>query len=202
MEEGEKMSKVKQLKHQKETMAKVLIYVKKYWTYITLSIILAAVSVASTLYILTLIGDGIDCIIGVNQVDTYGLIKVLKSIGLYTSITALSQWGMNICNNKVVYNVINDIRKDAFEKIGILPLKYIDSKSYGEIVSRVIADVDQFADGLLMGFTQLFTGVITILGTLFFMFRENVSIAFIVVCLTPVSIFVASYIAKKDLQHV
>lgn len=197
MEEGEKMSKIKQLKHQKETMAKVLIYVKKYWTYITLSIILAAASVASTLYILTLIGDGIDCIIGVNQVDTYGLIKVLKSIGLYTAITALSQWGMNICNNKVVYNVINDIRKDAFEKIEILPLKYIDSKSYGEIVSRVIADVDQFADGLLMGFTQLFTGVITILGTLFFMFRENVSIAFIVVCLTPVSIFVASYIAKK-----
>lgn len=191
------MSKIKQLKHQKETMAKVLIYVKKYWTYITLSIILAAASVASTLYILTLIGDGIDCIIGVNQVDTYGLIKVLKSIGLYTAITALSQWGMNICNNKVVYNVINDIRKDAFEKIEILPLKYIDSKSYGEIVSRVIADVDQFADGLLMGFTQLFTGVITILGTLFFMFRENVSIAFIVVCLTPVSIFVASYIAKK-----
>lgn len=191
------MSKVKQLKHQKETMAKVLIYVKKYWTYITLSIILAAASVASTLYILTLIGDGIDCIIGVNQVDIDGLIKVLKSIGLYTAITALSQWGMNICNNKVVYNVINDIRKDAFEKIEILPLKYIDSKSYGEIVSRVIADVDQFADGLLMGFTQLFTGVITILGTLFFMFRENVSIAFIVVCLTPVSIFVASYIAKK-----
>jgi len=197
MEEGEKMSKVKQLKHQKETMAKVLIYVKKYWIYITLSIILAAASVASTLYILTLIGDGIDCIIGVNQVDTYGLIKVLKSIGLYTAITALSQWVMNICNNKIVYNVINDIRKDAFEKIEILPLKYIDSKSYGEIVSRVIADVDQFADGLLMGFTQLFTGVITILGTLFFMFRENVSIAFIVVCLTPVSIFVASYIAKK-----
>lgn len=191
------MSKVKQLKHQKETMAKVLIYVKKYWTYITLSIILAAVSVASTLYILTLIGDGIDCIVGVNKVDTYGLIKVLRSIGLYTAITALSQWGMNICNNKVVYNVINDIRKDAFEKIEILPLKYIDSKSYGEIVSRVIADVDQFADGLLMGFTQLFTGIITILGTLFFMFRENVSIAFIVVCLTPVSIFVASYIAKK-----
>lgn len=197
MEEGEKMSKVKQLKHQKETMAKVLIYVKKYWTYITLSILLAAVSVASTLYILTLIGDGIDCIIGVNQVDVEGLKKVLKSIGLYTAITALSQWVMNICNNKVVYNVINDIRKDAFEKIERLPLKYIDSKSYGEIVSRVIADVDQFADGLLMGFTQLFTGVITILGTLFFMFRENVSIGFIVVCLTPVSIFVASYIAKE-----
>ena len=191
------MNKFTELKKQKETLIKVLMYVKKYWIYIFLSIIFAGVSVASTLYILTLIGKGIDCIIGVNNVDINGLISVLKMIGLFTAITAISQWIMNICNNRIVYNVINDIRRDAFEKIEILPLKYVDSHSYGEIVSRVIADVDQFADGLLMGFTQLFTGIITILGTLLFMFKESTLIAFVVVCLTPISIFVASFIAKK-----
>ncbi|MBC8587066.1 ABC transporter ATP-binding protein [Paratissierella segnis] len=191
------MDKVIELKNQKTTLIKVLIYVKKYWIYIFLSIISAGISVASSLYILTLIGKAIDCIAGVNNVDINGLTSVLISIGIFIGTTAIFQWIMNVYNNRIVYNVISDIRKEAFEKIETLPLKYVDSHSYGEIVSRVIADVDQFADGLLMGFTQFFTGVITILGTLIFMFKESVPIAFVVVCLTPISIFAASFIAKK-----
>jgi ATP-binding cassette subfamily B protein len=192
-----KLDKVIELKNQKTTLIKVLIYVKKYWIYIFLSIISAGISVASSLYILTLIGKAIDCIAGVNNVDINGLTSVLISIGIFIGTTAIFQWIMNVYNNRIVYNVISDIRKEAFEKIETLPLKYVDSHSYGEIVSRVIADVDQFADGLLMGFTQFFTGVITILGTLIFMFKESVPIAFVVVCLTPISIFAASFIAKK-----
>lgn len=197
MEQVNKLSKAIEIQNQKTTLIKVLIYVKKYWIYIFISIIAAGITVASSLYILTLIGKAIDCIVGVNNVDINGLTSVLISIGIFIAATAISQWIMNVCNNRIVYNVISDIRKEAFEKIETLPLKYIDSHSYGEIVSRLIADVDQFADGLLIGFTQFFTGTITILGTLVFMFKESAPIAFVVVCLTPISIFVASFIAKK-----
>lgn len=197
MEQVNKLSKATEIQNQKTTLIKVLIYVKKYWIYIFISIIAAGITVASSLYILTLIGKAIDCIVGVNNVDINGLTSVLISIGIFIAATAISQWIMNVCNNRIVYNVISDIRKETFEKIETLPLKYIDSHSYGEIVSRLIADVDQFADGLLIGFTQFFTGIITILGTLVFMFKESAPIAFVVVCLTPISIFVASFIAKK-----
>lgn len=197
MEQVNKLSKATEIQNQKTTLIKVLIYVKKYWIYIFISIIAAGITVASSLYILTLIGKAIDCIVGVNNVDINGLTSVLISIGIFIAATAISQWIMNVYNNRIVYNVISDIRKETFEKIETLPLKYIDSHSYGEIVSRLIADVDQFADGLLIGFTQFFTGIITILGTLVFMFKESAPIAFVVVCLTPISIFVASFIAKK-----
>lgn len=197
MEQVNKLSKAIEIQNQKTTLIKVLIYVKKYWIYIFISIIAAGITVASSLYILTLIGKAIDCIVGVNNVDINGLTSVLISIGIFIAATAISQWIMNVYNNRIVYNVISDIRKETFEKIETLPLKYIDSHSYGEIVSRLIADVDQFADGLLIGFTQFFTGIITILGTLVFMFKESAPIAFVVVCLTPISIFVASFIAKK-----
>lgn len=159
--------------------------------------IFAAATVAMTLYVPILTGDAIDLIVGKGNVDFSAVYAIVKKIIIVVGLTALSQWIMNICNNKITYGVIRDIRKDAFEKLEILPLKYIDSHSHGDIVSRVITDVDTFADGLLMGFTQLFTGVITILGTLIFMITINVKITFVVVLITPISLFVASFIAKK-----
>lgn len=188
---------MKQTTNQKETLLKVLRYIRKYWIFLGISIVFAAVTVALTLYVPILTGDAIDLIIEKGLVDFDGILAILKKIGIIIVITALSQWVMNACNNKITYNVICDIRRDAFQRIEILPLKYVDSHSYGEIVNRVIADVDQFADGLLMGFTQLFTGVITILGTLLFMLSINVGITCVVVFITPVSLFVASFIAKK-----
>ena len=155
---------------------------------------MAAVTVATTLYVPILVGRGIDCIIGVNNVDFAKIVNILIRIGIFVGITALSQWLMNICNNRITYEVTRDIRNEAIEKIQVLPLKYIDGHSYGEIVSRVIADVDQFADGLLMGF---FTGVMTILGTLIFMITINAKITLAVVVITPLSFLVASFIAKK-----
>lgn len=185
------------VKSQKGTMAKVFRYLKTYNIYIILSIILAGGAVFSTLYFLKLIGDAIDCIIDTGKVDFIRLSQILVTMGILIGVTSLAQWIMNLCNNKVVYGVIKDLRRDAFEKIEILPLKYIDRKSHGETVSKIITDVDQFADGLLMALTQFFPGVMTILGTLFFMFRENVNITLVVICLTPVSIFIAGYISKK-----
>lgn len=182
---------------QKETMKKVLKYISRYWFFIVCSILFATVTVASTLYFPILTGDVIDCIIGPKNVDFAKILQIIKIMGMVIVITAVSQWIMNVCNNKIAYNVIRDIRKDAFEQIQRLPFKYLDSHSYGEIVSRVIADVDQFSEGLLMGFTQLFTGVITIVGTLLFMLKENVGITLVVVCITPVSLLVASFIAKR-----
>ena len=182
---------------QTKTIKKILSYLKKYRFLIALSLILAAVSVALTLYVPILAGDAIDLIVEPGNVDMPGILTLLKRIGLIVILTAVAQWIMNICNNKITYYVIKDIRESAFRKIEILPLKYIDNHSTGEIVSRVIADVDTFADGLLMGFTQLFTGVITILGTLFFMLMTNVTITLVVVLITPVSLFVARFIAKK-----
>lgn len=181
---------------QTEVLKKVLRYMRRYWFYLVISILLAAITVASTLYIPLLTGDAVDCIVGKGHVDWAGVFAVLKQMAIVIGVTALAQWGMNICNNKLTYQIVRDIRNEAFAKLEILPLKYIDRKSTGEIVSRIIADVDQFADGLLMGFTQLFTGVITILGTIGFMLSVNVGITFVVLLVTPISWLVASFIAK------
>lgn len=182
---------------QKGTLNKVLRYVRKYWIYLALSIVTAAVSVALTLYLPILTGYAIDLIIGKGRVDFPGIIEILQKMAVVIAITAFAQWLMNVCNNKMTYRIVQDVRNEAFHKIEILPLKYIDGHSYGEIVSRVIADVDQFADGLLMGFTQFFTGVITIAGTLGFMLSINVGITGVVVLITPLSFLVAAFIAKK-----
>lgn len=180
-----------------QTVKKVIIRIKKYWVFLILSIIMATITVASSLYVPILVGNAIDYIIGPSNVNFSLIAQILAEIGVVIGITALSQWIMNICNNKITYHVTRDIRDEAIEKIEHLPLKYIDGHSYGEIVSRVIADVDQFADGLLMGFTQFFSGVMTILGTLGFMLSINVKITLVVVLITPVSFFVASFIAKR-----
>ena len=182
---------------QSETLKKVLRYMKRYWFFLALSIGLAAITVASTLYIPLLTGDAVDCVIGKGQVDFAGVFAVLKRMVAVIGVTALAQWGMNICNNKMTYQIVRDIRNEAFAKLEILPLKYLDGHPSGEVVSRIIADVDQFADGLLMGFTQLFTGVITIVGTIGFMLSVNVGITLVVLLITPVSMIVASFIAKK-----
>lgn len=187
---------IKKSASQKSTVIKVLKRIKRYWLYLAISIIMAAVTVASTLYIPILVGRVIDNIIGPQNVLFDNILTILTQMGIVIAITALSQWIMNICNNKITYHVTRDIRDEAIEKIEVLPLSYIDAHSYGEIVSRVIADVDQFADGLLMGFTQFFSGVLTIVGTLAFMLSINVVITLIVVCITPLSFFVAGFIAK------
>lgn len=179
------------------TMRKVLRYIRKYWFYFALSLFFAAVTVTLTLYLPILIGQAVDLILAPGQVDFEGIWRLLLLMGVMIGGTAISQWIMNVCNNKITYHTIQDIRGDAFRKIEKLPLKYIDAHSYGEVVSRVIADVDQFADGLLMGFTQFFTGILTIAGTLIFMLTMNVGITLVVVVITPVSLFVASFIAKK-----
>ena len=192
------MAKGKQkITAQKDTFVKVLRYLKPYWFYLGLSLVFAAVSVALTLYVPKLTGRAIDHIIGAGKVDFPAVLAILKQIAVAIVFTGLAQWIMNICNNKMTYHIVRDIRNEAFRKIEILPLKYIDSHSYGEIVSRVIADVDQFADGLLMGFTQLFTGVMTIVGTILFMLATNVGITFVVVLITPLSFFVAAFIEKR-----
>ncbi|MCM1159822.1 MAG: ABC transporter ATP-binding protein/permease [Roseburia sp.] len=184
-------------KKQLEILKDVLKYIKKYRIYMIISILLAAAAALLTLYVPILTGEAIDLILDKGLVDFAGMKEILWEVLVIVLVTALFQWFMNVCNNKITYNVVHDIRKEAFDKIEILPLKYIDGKSYGEIVSRVIADVDQFSEGLLMGFTQFFTGVTTIFGTLFFMLRLNVGITLVVVCLTPVSLFVAAFIAKR-----
>lgn len=183
--------------NQKMTLRKVLRYIRKYWLYLAASIIMAAITVALTLYLPILTGRVIDRIVGKGQVDFDGVFAVLQRMVIVIVITAAAQWIMNVCNNKMTYRIVQDIRNEAFHKIEILPLKYIDGHSYGEVVSRVIADADQFADGLLMGFTQFFTGVITIVGTLGFMLSVNVGITGVVVLVTPLSFFVAAFIAKK-----
>lgn len=191
------MPKAEKKVNQKETMGKILRYIHKYLFFVGVSVVLAALTVAFTLYVPILTGDAVDLIIDKGLVDMPGIFAIMKKIGIVMVLTAIAQWVMNTCNNYITYHVIQDIRKDAFAKLEILPLKYIDVRSYGDIVSRVIADVDTFADGLLMGFTQLFTGIITIVGTLFFMLMTNVPITLVVVCITPVSFFVAKFIAKS-----
>lgn len=182
---------------QKKTLGKVLKYIRRYWLYLGVSILLAAGIVALTLYIPILTGQAIDLIVDRGLVDFDGILVILKKMLIVIVLTAVAQWIMNVCNNKITYHVIRDIRSEVFEKIEHLPLKYIDAHSYGEIVSRVIADVDQFADGLLMGFTQFFTGIVTIFGTLLFMLTISIKITAAVVVITPVSLFVASFIAKR-----
>lgn len=191
------MDKTKKRQRQKETFRKVLRYIRKYWFYLIFSILLAVVTVLLTLYIPILIGDAVDEIVGVGEVDFPAVFAILKRMGIVIAATAVAQWIMNICNNKMTYGVVQDIRNEAFEKIERLPISYLDANSHGDIVSRVIADVDQFADGLLMGFTQFFTGVMTIIGTLLFMLSVNVGITLVVVCITPLSFVVAGFIAKK-----
>lgn len=183
--------------NQRDTLKKVFRYLGKYRIFVVFSLLLAAVSVALTLYVPKLTGRAVDCIVGAGAVDFPGVFRVMVQIGVCTLVTALAQWLMNVCNNKMTYQVVQDIRNEAFRKIEILPLKYIDGHPYGDVVSRVIADVDQFADGLLMGFTQLFTGVATIVGTFGFMLSVNVTITFVVVLITPVSFLVANFIAKR-----
>lgn len=181
-------------------MKEVICRLGRYRIFLVFSILLATVSVALTLYIPKLTGHAVDYVIGKGKVNFPGVIQVMIQIGVCTLITALAQWLMNVCNNKMTYQMVQDIRNEAFDKIEQLPLKYIDGHPYGEVVSRVIADVDQFSDGLLMGFTQLFTGIATIIGTFCFMLSVNVSITFVVVLITPVSFFVANFIAKRTFR--
>lgn len=182
---------------QKGTLRKVLKYVQRHGFFMVLSILFAAITVALTLYTPILIGDAIDLIVGKGQVDFAGIAAILIKTGIIIGITALIQWLMNTINNRITYHVVRDIRNEAFRKIEILPLSYIDAHPYGDIVNRVIADADQFADGLLMGFTQLFTGIVTIFGTLFFLFSISWKIAIVVVIVTPLSLFIARFIANR-----
>lgn len=180
-----------------ETLKKVFGHLGKYRIFVVFSVLLATVSVALTLYVPKLTGHAVDYMITAGEVDISGVLRVMIQIGICTVVTALAQWLMNVCNNKMTYQVVRDIRNEAFQKIEILPLKYIDGHPYGEVVSRVIADVDQFADGLLMGFTQMFTGIATIVGTFCFMLSVNAAITFVVVLITPVSFLVANFIARR-----
>ena len=180
-----------------KTVVKILKYIRRYWWYLGISIVLAAAIVAMTLYLPLLTGDALDLILAKGMVDFAGIIVILQKMGILIVLTAAAQWIMNACNNKITYNVIKDVRKEAFQKLSRLPLKYLDAHAYGEIVSRLITDVDQFADGLLMGFTQFFSGVLTIFGTLLFMLTISGSITIAVVVLTPISLFVAAFIAKR-----
>lgn len=182
---------------QKEIMKKVLDYIRPQWLLVLLSLLMAVVSVALTLYLPVLTGNVVDHILGPGKVEFSAIFEIMRTMAAAIVVTAAAQWIMNVCNNKIVYTVTRNIREEAFAKIEILPLKYLDTHSSGDIVSRIIADVDQFADGLLMGFTQLFTGIVTIVGTLFFMLSVNAGITVVVVVLTPVSLLVANFIAKR-----
>ncbi len=184
-------------KKQLQTLKEVLQYIKQYRLFLVCSVLCAGISVALSLYNPILIGEAVDLVVGTGEVDFAGVFQILVKMGTLVGITAAAQWIMNLCNNKISYNVIRDMRQDAFKKIQILPFSYIDSHPYGQVVSKVIADVDQFSDGLLMGFTQLFTGVLTILGTLLFMFFINPVITAVVVVLTPLSLLAASFIASR-----
>lgn len=200
MADKRKTNSKKKQKSQAATLKEVICRLGRYRIFLVFSILLATVSVALTLYIPKLTGHAVDYVIGKGKVNFPGVIQVMIQIGVCTLITALAQWLMNVCNNKMTYQMVQDIRNEAFDKIEQLPLKYIDGHPYGEVVSRVIADVDQFSDGLLMGFTQLFTGIATIVGTFCFMLSVNVSITFVVVLITPVSFFVANFIAKRTFR--
>ena len=180
-----------------QTGKKVLKYLKKYRVLFSISLILAIAIVALTLYVPVLVGDAIDLAIGKNNVDFKGIYNILLKIGIVAAITALLQWLMNVCNNRITFGIVRRLRRDAFNKIQELPLSYIDSHPVGDTVSRVISDADQFSDGLLMGFSQLFTGVLTIIGTIAFMVSINLSITLVVILVTPLSLFVAAFIAKN-----
>ena len=194
------MSKDKKKKLQgfdKAVLKRVLTHIKKYRILVILSFVCAMITVASTLYAPILTGDAIDLIVGKGLVDFDGIKDIIYTFLMVTVVTVLSQWFMNILNNHITYSVVRDIRIEVFNHMEELPLSYIDSHKHGDIVSRIVSDIDQFADGLLMGFTQLFTGIVTILATLGFMIAVNVPIALVVIVLTPLSLFVASFIAKR-----
>lgn len=191
------MKLLKGFKNSGTALSRVLRYIGLYKIYLAFSVLLAAVTVALTLYIPILTGRAVDLIVGPGEVNFPELMGVLTRIAIAAGLTAVLQWIMNLCNNRISYNVVRDVRRDAFARLEELPLSYLDSHPHGEIVSRVIADADQFADGLLMGFTQLFTGVVTILGTLLFMLSIDVRITLVVVLITPVSLLVAAFIAKR-----
>ena len=197
MAEDNKNVEEKKSKKRMTTLHKVLVYIRKYWLLVGISLLLAAVTVFLTLYVPILTGDAVDLLLGKGQVDFGAVFYILRKIVIAVLATAAAQWVMNVCNNHITYHVVRDIREDAFHRLQELPLKYLDAHAYGDIVSRVIADVDTFADGLPMGFTQLFTGVLTIGGTLVFMLVTNVPIALVVVCITPVSFLVAKFIAGR-----
>lgn len=181
----------------RETTKKIFAHVRKYGIFVFFSFVLAAISALLSLYIPILIGNVIDNIVGENQVNFHQIHSISIRIVIFIGITALSQWVMNLCNNKITYHVVRDIREDAFSHLQNLPLSYLDPKPQGEIVSKMIADVEQLSEGLLLGFTQLFTGVVTILGTLAFMVSLNPRITLVVVCITPLSLFVAGFIARN-----
>lgn len=187
----------KPLEKHKSTLKRILDYIGHYKWFVLLSLFLAAATVATTLYAPILVGEGVDLILGPGNVDFPGLFLILRKIVIVIAITAFTQWLMNHINNMIAYQVVKDIRTKAFNHLEILPLKYVDTHQYGDVISRIIADIDQFSEGLLMGFTQLFTGVLTIVGTLGFMLIVNPLITVVVVLVTPLSLFVASYIAKK-----
>lgn len=181
----------------KEDLKKIMQLIRPYIHYLFLSILFAAVSVILTLYAPILVGNAVDMAVGTNDVDFAGMLVILRKLVIVILFTSVAQWLMNLCNNTITYRVVKDVRTKAFEKLQILPLKYIDSHQYGETISRIITDVEQFSDGLLMGFTQFFTGIVTILGTLVFMLSINVKISLVVILITPLSLFVASFIAKR-----
>ena len=184
--------------NQKNTLLRVIRYIKKYGLLVVFSLLFAAVTVITTLYLPILTGDAVDLMVAKGRVDFAGIWQIVRKMLVVLTITGISQWVMNICNNHITYHVVRDIRKDAMDKLQILPLKYLDGHPSGDTLSRIIADVDQFADGLLMGFTQAFTGVMTIVGTLVFMLQINIWITLVVVLVTPLSFFVAGFIAKKS----
>ena len=184
-------------KKNQDTMKKVFKLIRPYMHYLILSLVFAAISVALTLYAPILSGNAIDLILSKGHVDFAGVFQILKKYAVVIILTGVAQWLMNLCNNKITYRVVKDVRIRAFAKLQELPLKYIDSHQYGETISRIITDVEQFSDGLLMGFSQLFTGIVTIVGTLLFMLTINVKISLVVILITPVSLFVASFIAKR-----
>ena len=185
------------MRRQENTTKKILYLIKPYMHLVILSFVFAIISSALTLYAPILIGEGVDLILAKGQVDFGGILTILKRLAVIIAITSVGQWLMNLCNNTITYRVVKDVRTKAFSHLQKLPLKYIDSRQYGDTISRVITDVDQFSDGLLMGFSQLFTGGVTIAGTLVFMLAINVKISLVVILITPVSLFVASFIAKK-----
>ena len=182
----------------KATLNRVLRKIRPYSAFVVCSLLVAAVSVAAQLYIPILCGDAIDKMLGKGNVDLAGVLRIAVSILVVAAVAALAQWLLSVCNNRITFSVSRDLRNEALRKIQTLPLSYLDSHPSGDIVSRMVADVDTFADGLLMGFTQLFSGILTIFGTLLFMLRENVPITLVVVCITPLSLVVAGFLAKRS----
>ena len=185
------------MRKQEETIKKILKRIRPYRLFVVCSLIFAVITVGTTLYAPILVGDAVDCILAEGKVDFEAILHILKKLAVIICMTGAAQWLMNLCNNRITYCVVKDVRTEAFAKLQVLPLKYVDSHQYGETISRIITDVEQFSDGLLMGFTQLFTGLVTIFGTLGFMLAINVQISLVVILITPLSLFVASFIAKR-----